>query len=846
MPDKKPNSAARAAFGASLTYWAISAVWILLSDGVVPWFTKDPSTIRRISMLKGWGFVTVSAALLYGVIRRQLSARDRELARRRESEKALRESESRFRIMIEQSPDALFVHDLQGRIVDANRGAWESLGYSREELLKLKLADVEQDLDSPELRGACGQIQPGETRTFNGNQRRKDGSILPVEVRVSCCDAGGQRLILALARDLTERRRAEAIMEHRLELQERLSRMAATVPGMIYAFRMQTDGAFSFPYVGEAAWDILGIPAEQLVASAETGFRMMHPRDVRWVKKSIMQSALRLTPWRVEFRVRHPEKGDIWIEGRSAPRREADGSTLWYGFLHDITERKRAEELQARLATAVEQAAEAIVITDPAGVILYVNPAFEKVTGYTPDEALGRNPRMLKSGRHEDAFYRRMWDGLKADGVWSGHMVNKRKNGTVYEEEMTISTVLDAAGNIANYVAVKRDVTREVELEQQLRQAQKMEAIGQLAGGVAHDFNNILTVIQGNASMLAEAGVQGEEIAECSNQILIASERAANLTRQLLVFSRKQIMQPVSLDLNEVLAGTTKMLRRIVGEDIALHTEFAPEVPRILADAGMIEQIVLNLAVNSRDAMPEGGRLVIATSTETVDEGQVAQTPGASGGRCVRLTVTDSGSGIPPEVMPRIFEPFFTTKEVGRGTGLGLATVHGIVKQHHGWIEVQSEAGKGTSFHIRFPALEGALLAEKGNAIAGELPRGTETILIAEDEPSLRELVCNLLRRCGYTVLAAESGVVALRIWRENKDQIRLLLTDLVMPGGVTGFNLAEQICAEKPRVQVIYTSGYSTEVRKAVRLKDGVKFLQKPYSPSVLAQLVRTCLDQK
>ena len=372
-----------------------------------------------------------------------------------------------------------------------------------------------------------------------------------------------------------------------------------------------------------------------------------------------------------------------------------------------------------------------------------------------------------------------------------------------------------------------------------------MEAIGQLAGGVAHDFNNILTVIQGNASILLEPGASPAEITDCSNQILTASERAANLTRQLLVFSRKQIMQTVNLELNEVLGGMTKMLRRILGEDIVLHSEFAPELPLVLADAGMIEQVLLNLAVNSRDAMPEGGRLTIATSARTLSVAEARQIPGASPGRCVCLSVTDTGCGIPPESMPRIFEPFFTTKDVGRGTGLGLATVHGIVKQHQGWIEVESEPGKGTTFHIRIPALEGPGAGELSNPRTSDLPAGTETILIAEDEPSLRELVVNLLSRCGYKVFAAESGVAALKLWQEHKEQIQLLLTDMVMPGGLTGFSLAEKLHAEKPQLRVIYTSGYSTEIRKASRLGTGTNFLQKPYSPSALARLVRDSLDR-
>jgi two-component system, cell cycle sensor histidine kinase and response regulator CckA len=512
----------------------------------------------------------------------------------------------------------------------------------------------------------------------------------------------------------------------------------------------------------------------------------------------------------------------------------------------DLAERRQIEEAHARLATAVEQVAEAIVITDTSGTIRYVNPAFEKITGYTWREAVGQNPRILKSGTYDSAFYRHMWDVLEQGKVWSGRIINQKKDGALYEEEMTISPIRDAAGEIINYVAVKHDVTQEVALETQLRQAQKMEAIGQLAGGVAHDFNNILTVIHGNAALQLAPGQDPVERGDCTQQIIQAAERGANLTRQLLLFSRKQVLQPANLDLNEVVAGMIKMLKRILGEDITLCSELAPALPFLYADAGMIEQVLLNLAVNSRDAMHAGGRLTIATGTQTLDEEQARQNPEAAAGRFVYLDVTDIGTGIPPEVLPRIFEPFFTTKEAGKGTGLGLATVHGIVKQHHGWVTVQSEVGKGTAFRIYLPAIkEGQAKKEKDTDLI-RLPGGTETILLVEDETSVRLLMGNVLQRCGYTVLRAESGVAALKLWKECNQPVHLLLTDLVMPDGMSGFDLASRLQAEKPELKIVFTSGYSAGAGKGPPLIEGENFLQKPYSPQKLARVVRNCLDQK
>jgi PAS domain S-box-containing protein len=512
----------------------------------------------------------------------------------------------------------------------------------------------------------------------------------------------------------------------------------------------------------------------------------------------------------------------------------------------DITDRKRAEDAHARLATAVEQAAEAIVITDTRGQILYVNPAFEKTTGYQREEAIGKNPRILKSGKHDSAFYQQMWESLARGKVWSGRVINKKKNGALYEEEITISPIRDSAGRIINYVAVKRDVTQEVALEEQLRQVQKMESIGQLAGGVAHDFNNLLVVIQGNASLLLDAKNLSEADTDLAKQISNAAERAAGLTRQLLVFSRKQVMQPDHLNLNQVVGDMTRMLQRILGEDIALRSDYSPNLPLVFADAGMIEQVFLNLAVNARDAMPRGGRLMITTASKTVDQEYPRQNPAADPGDFVCLSVTDTGCGIAPNNLSRIFEPFFTTKEAGKGTGLGLATVYAIVKQHCGWIEVDSRVNEGTTFRIYLPAAKDTNAKQRATAVIPALPQGNEVILVVEDEQAVRLLVGNLLQRCGYTALLAVSGVEALNHWEQHKDKIQLLLTDMVLPDGMMGRELAEKLKGEKPRLKVVYTSGYSANVvGKGPALVEGVNFLQKPYHPQKLAQTVRDCLDQ-
>ena len=521
-----------------------------------------------------------------------------------------------------------------------------------------------------------------------------------------------------------------------------------------------------------------------------------------------------------------------------------DGRPTLLSTVRDITERKQAAAAHARLVTAVEQAAETIVITDLQGAILYANPAFEKTSGYPRSAVLGKNPRFLKSGRHDAEYYRQMWATLARGEVWSGHFINRRQDGTLYEEEATISPVRDAAGALINYVAVKRDVTREVQLDAQLRQMQKMEAIGQLAGGVAHDFNNILTGLLLQVNMLETIPNLPAEVREGLEEIRQASHSAADLTRQLLMFSRRQVMQPGHLDLNTVVTKLAKMLQRLLGADVRLQLHLHPAPLMICADPGMIEQVLMNLAVNARDAMPGGGRLMIITSETRVNEALASQYPDARPGRYVSVSVNDTGTGIPPEVFPRIFEPFFTTKEVGKGTGLGLATVFGIVKQHQGWIKVDNQPGRGVTFQIFLPVSPGPAAAAPPVAAPSRSPRGTKTILMVEDEPMIRGTVRKLLECNGYQVLVAANGIEALHLWLEHQAAVSLLLTDLVMPGGVSGQELARRLKKGAPQLKIVFMSGYNVDLAgQKLALDGGDKFVQKPFAPRQLLQVIQESL---
>jgi PAS domain S-box-containing protein len=544
---------------------------------------------------------------------------------------------------------------------------------------------------------------------------------------------------------------------------------------------------------------------------------------------------------------RHEDGTVRWLRTSKVPLRDGTGEIFGVlGTSEDITEDKRLQDERARLVTAIEQTDESVLITDPEGVILYVNPAFERASGYSSAEVLGRKPRILRSGAHEPAFYENLWQTIRRGEIWHGLFINRRKDGAIYEEQAVISPVRNGEGATINYVALKRNVTNERLLERQLRQAQKMEAIGQLAGGVAHDFNNLLQVIGGYTEM-ALAVLPPED--KAARQLELgrgAIGRAARLVRQLLMFGRQQVGQPETIDLNNVVADMLKMLRRLIGENIDLILKPGYKPQMVYADPGQMEQVIMNLCVNARDAMPDGGRVTIETSGVTLDASFCTDHPWAHPGEYVLISVSDTGVGIPIDMQEHIFEPFYSTKEVGKGTGLGLATVYGIIHQHRGAVQVYSEAGKGATFRIYLPAVDGE--AEASTPLSNErpedIPGGTETILIAEDDELVRELAVELLVQKGYHVLAASDGVEAMELFEQHQDRIGLVLADVVMPRA-SGRALCEYVVARRPHLPVVFCSGYSRDVLKDKLLGGEERTLiHKPYNRVTLLKRVREALD--
>lgn len=517
-------------------------------------------------------------------------------------------------------------------------------------------------------------------------------------------------------------------------------------------------------------------------------------------------------------------------------------------------ERRRAQQtlLHERdfVSRIMETTPSGIVVTDCAGKITFANPRARNVLKQMKNPAQNASVLAWRVADMDGNVLSGQGSILKnvlvsGEPALDIHHVVEFPDGQRAVLNTNATPLFNAEGHIDGMIVAVEDVTQRLALESQLRQSQKMDSLGQLAAGVAHDINNILTIIQGHAGLLLNSAPPNSDGAKSASQIAAASERAAGFIRHLLAFSRKQIYRTKILDLNVVLRNLEALLPRMLGSHITLETRYFPQLPHIAADTALVEQIVMNLAINSRDAMPAGGKLIIETSSMDLDAATAHRHPEGRPGRFVCLAVTDTGCGIEPGLIPRIFEPFFTTKETGKGTGLGLATVYAVVKQHRGWIEVQSQINSGSTFKIFLPASDQCIAAPMTPIPQQESVRGgKETILVAEDEAALLELMRHVLGQYQYNILTASSANEAIRVWEENHGRIDLLLTDLIMPGGMTGRELAKELKKRQPALRVILTSGFNSNAQGNIGDDSEIVFLPKPYLPEVAAKLIRSTLD--
>ncbi len=654
------------------------------------------------------------------------------------------------------------------------------------------------------------------------------------EVAVECMKLGADDYILkaslkrlpsalrnAVKKHENERERSRAL----LALQRSEEHFRSLIENVLDIILVLDAGGI-FHYVSPSI-RILGYAPEELIGKKFLSFVGADDEgEVSEVLHSILSRAGQ--PVTFEFLIRHCDASLRAFE-TIGKKIQIDGANPGIVLnARDVTDRKQAEVAIDKLAAFPRLNPNPIFEMAASGHLTYCNQAAEEMA-----HSLGQEkPFAILPGDIRSIVQQCLLMGKR----------NIRRETEVAHRVLSWSFFPVIANQVVHCYAT--DITERLNLEAQLRQSQKMESIGQLAAGVAHDFNNILTLIQGYTGLLLERENLAADIVEPLQQVAVAAERAANLTRQLLMFSRKQVMQPQELDLNEIISNVTKFLGRLLGAEMVVHYNYAPNLPAIYADAGMLEQIIMNLAVNARDALPRGGQLSISTSVVDIGEAHVQFNPQARTGKSVCLRFSDNGSGIAAEVLPRIFEPFFTTKEIGKGTGLGLATVYGIVKQHQGWIEVLSKPKEGTTFRVYLPSVQRP--AEKNVGLTPEtIPGGHETILVVEDEPELRALVCEILQGHGYGIFEAPSAPDAIPVWEAHREKIDLLLTDMVMPGNITGRELAEKLKAQNPRLKVIYTSGYSVETLGGdFSFKRGVNFLQKPYHPFTLLKVVRDSLD--
>jgi len=766
-----------------------------------------------------------------------------EITVRKRAEAALRESEERHRTILETAMDGYWLVDAAGRLVEVNETYCRMSGYTARELLAMSIPELEAVETAVETASRISKLTAlGEDR-FESRHRRKDGSVFDVEVSVQYRLGDGGRMV-AFLRDITGRKQSEAALRESEKRFDELARQSRTI-----VWEVDLEGLYTYVSpVAEAVW---GYTPDEIVGRLH--YYDLHPETGRdEFRRAAREVMIQKGSFHdLENPVETKDGRLSWVSTCGIPLLNADGSLRGYcGSDTDITERKRAEatlrDSEALYRSVLSASPDAIAITDLNGRLLLVSPVALQLAGCrNEDELLGRT--VLEFVAPEDRERASSAITLMFQGVMSGagEYLGRSVDGNAVVVEASGEFIRDAAGQPTGMIFVIRDITQRKLLEAKLNQTNKMEAIGRLAGGIAHDFNNLLTVINGYAQMLLSGESTGDEFISHLGEILKSGERAAGLTRQLLAFSRQQVLEPRNLDLNQVVREMRSLLQRLVGADVEVRIALNAADAGVHADPHQLEQVVMNLTVNARDAMPAGGTLRIETEIVHLDEGSLpGHPPEIPAGWYVTLLVSDTGVGMDEETQRMIFEPFFTTKEVGKGTGLGLSMVQGIVAQSGGHIHVHSVPGEGTTFRIYLPALP-VEPVRPAEAEAEAVPGGLETVLVVEDQPEVRYFIVAVLKAQGYHVLQASDGEEALSMCSDQNSRLDLVLTDIVMPN-IGGQMLAGQLEKLRPGIRLLFMSGFTEDV---VALKDGaggkLNFIQKPFTPKQLAAKVRMVLGQ-
>ncbi len=721
---------------------------------------------------------------------------------------------------------------------NANPHWLDMIGYGLDELRNNNIKSITHPEDLTRQLLLNQQLLNKQNTSYRIDKRyiRKDGTTFWAEVSVTgLYDDDNLTGMVALIIDISKRKATE------IHLRESENRFRSLIDRLEHIPVQGYDEDRRVIYWNKASSEIYGYSQTEAIGQKlEDLIIPPHMREEvinltqRWTNENIPIPSSELTL--------HDKNGaPVPVYSSHFTHTASSGEKELFCIDIDMRMLQQTEDQVRRLVAAIEQSGETIVITDTKGTIEYVNQAFTDVTGYSREEAIGKNPRILNSGQQDKSVYAEVWGAITKGQPWQGRFINRKKDGSHFTEDVTISPILDTAGKIVNFVAAKRDITEQLQVQEKYQQTQKMEAIGQLAGGVAHDFNNMLAIILGQVEVAMLKMDPNDPMRKRLNEINVAAKRSADLTRHLLGFARKQTHNPEVLNLNETTDSTLTMLNRLIGEQIEL--KWLPEagLPVVKIDPGHCNQILTNLIINARDAIIGSGTITVRTKRVTLSQEFCYDHPGCFPGEYVRLAVTDTGCGISSEIIGKIFDPFFTTKDIGEGTGLGLSMVFGLIKQNHGYIIVNSVPNQNTTFKLYFPIhKEPELiqeLTEDRTIICGD-----ETILIVEDEISLLDVTKAIISEAGYTILSSDNPLDAIELVRDYDKKIDLLLTDVVMPQ-MNGPELSNNLRALKPQLKTLFISGYPQNNLQSQNVI--VNFLPKPFSANILTQKVRDVLDQ-